>query len=112
MAAVDVIKHRVKSIPRDEPNMSNQTLLLLSLLLISLAATSAWGEEQGAAEATSHDSVPRNSNIEGWDEEEEGAEGWTFFGMGYENRTSAATGSAAATAAGVGGGKGKGSGKK
>jgi hypothetical protein len=55
----------------------------MSLLFLSLAAGSLWGQNQTVHRS---ESTSPTSNIEGWHEEDEVTREWTWFGMSYEFR--------------------------
>jgi hypothetical protein len=78
---------------------------LTGFLLFCLAPGTTWAEEAYA------DPEPA-SNIEGWYEEEdqEGENPWTWFGMGYENRMSLSNGTNSGAGSGGAGAAGPGAG--
>ena len=73
------------------------TLLALTLFLAMLSS-SVWADETQTGETND---LTQSSNIEGWHDNEEEDDRWTFFGMGYEERMA---GSGAASGSGSGGG--------
>ncbi|MEN8178823.1 MAG: hypothetical protein ABFS39_09395 [Pseudomonadota bacterium] len=78
--------------------MRLERLVLTLTLFLALAAGSAWADETPVD--TPNDS-PTPSNIEGWDEDADKDDNWTFFGMGYESRQAASGATSASGASGA-----------
>jgi hypothetical protein len=75
----------------------NQITSLSCVIILLAAVGNAWGDRQITRDDGSEDS-PQLVNQDGWGEEEQGDDSWTWFGMGYEYRTPG-TGNIAATGA-------------
>jgi hypothetical protein len=94
--------------------MHRTAYLSLLALAVSLASANVRGAEETGNTPVIEEAAPRTSNMDSWQDEESRKGSWTWFGMGYESRRSAASVAAPGGGGGgsAGGGKGGPGGRK